>query len=196
MASVDTEQRITMPEGTYAKLGKAMMVWISLVRLGKHLWFITSSHRKDNDASSLISHLPKHWMLMSSSNGKITQAGFSTKEIFSRVPCTELWQILTGGTKEIAFKPIQGPHTGLFTCSSKDYKLVHFIFTRTVMPQKLLRAYFMPSILIGLFHLTFTTIMGWSHLSSVSAETRTLSSLFTCPKSHSWAKIWKQGIWF
>lgn len=40
--------------GPYAKLGKAMMVWISLVRLGKHLWFITSSHRKDNDASSLI----------------------------------------------------------------------------------------------------------------------------------------------
>lgn len=63
MDSVDIEQRIMMPEGMYAKLGKAMMVWISLVRLGKRLWFITSSHRKDNDASSLISHLPKHWML-------------------------------------------------------------------------------------------------------------------------------------
>ena len=339
-------------------------VWISLVRLRERLLFITSSQRKDNDASSLISHSPKHWMLMISSNSKMTHAGFSTKEVFSKVPCTELWQILTGGTQGIAFKPIRGPDTQLdslwwsgpqvpwrkdtcipklrctiykmkelnsviymvtvafslpflfsqssrvnkldwlylppicphnlffyfsswhsehlgvpwgqilypvipcisvssnqfwyiidaqwiltneginwvtsiqqqkqqqqqqqkttvcffqlfqnnvryhlsspsimssirktklFTHSSKDYKLIHLILIRTVMPQKLLRAYFMPSIFIGLFHLTFTTIMGWSYLYSVNAETWTLSSLFTCPKSHSWAKIWKQRVWF
>lgn len=50
---------------------------------------------------------------LSSSNGKMTHAGFSAKEIFSKVPCTELWYILTGGTQGIAFKPIQGTHTGL-----------------------------------------------------------------------------------